>query len=80
MISSAASRFSFFAIAHPGKFGHSPQSLIVQTGPGPQWTPGGHARSDAGILASMEDSPSIGDATGEASTPEVVGLALKFEW
>lgn len=75
MTSSAASRFSFFA-AHPGKVGHSSQSLIVQTGPGPQWTPGGHARSDTGILASMEDFSWVRDATGEARIPEIVGLAL----
>ena len=74
-----SSRFSLLA-GHPGKLGHSPQSLIVQTGPGPQWSPGGHARSDAGVLAPIAASPSTEIAAGEAMAPKVVLLTVESKF
>lgn len=74
-IPSSASRFSL----QPGKFGQSPQSLIVQTGPWPQLSPEGHGMSVAGALASIAESCPAGDATGPARTPKEDVLAQKSD-
>ena len=78
--SSAASRRSFVALGHPGKFGQSLQSLTEQTGPGPQWSPAGHAISVAGILASIPGTCPAEIATGPPRAPEEDRLAYESDW
>ena len=46
----------FVALGHPGELGYIPQSLMAQNGPGPQLIPDEHARSVAGVLASIAAS------------------------
>ena len=74
----STSRF-FFVAGHPGKLGQRPQSLMVQTRPGPQSPPGHKNPRDPSARASMAAKPSTGAATGEAMIPEVERLTLESD-